>query len=131
MLEAGTHELDDDPLVVAIDDEGRQGIAFAVNEAISICVLAESAAACEGTLECGTPPGAVDGCFGVAVEQSQRDFGTRAPQCDSERLSALVERANGACVSGRSVDDVASIDPRVSGSPASCALVGDFGGIHL
>src|SRR3954463_2819051 len=46
----------------------------------------------------------------------------RAPQCPADRLAALVVHADGARGRVGALGDVASIDPRVSGEPASRAF---------
>jgi hypothetical protein len=65
----------------------------------------------------------------VVIDESQRDFGGGTPECDADWFSAVVVNADGAGGSGRSLDDVAAIDPRVTVMPSLCAFGGYDGGV--
>ena len=67
---------------------------------------------------------------GVGVEQPQGDFGAGAPECDAERLAALVADADGAGVAGGALDHVTAVDPGMSDGPSPGAFGGDGGGEH-
>ena len=59
-LETGAHELDDEPSVVAVDDERRDAVAFAVHEAACGGVVRERAPPSDGARERAVPPRGVD-----------------------------------------------------------------------
>src|SRR6476661_4472382 len=76
-LEAGTHQLHDQPAVVSIDDERWDQVAFAMHEAIRIRGASELAAPCDGALECASPPRTINCRVGIAIEEAERDLGAR------------------------------------------------------
>ncbi len=131
VLESCAHELHDEPLVVAVDDQGRDAVALAVHEAIGVGVLLESGAPGDGAGEGALPPGGIDGSLGVGVEEAEGDFGAGAPEGGAEWLAALVGDVDGAGVTVGAFEDVAAVDPGMAGGPAACALVGDDGGKHV
>ena len=59
-LQTGAQKLHDEPFVVAIADERRQPVAFAVNQAVCGGVRSERVAAAHGVFDTVVPPRGVD-----------------------------------------------------------------------
>ena len=121
-LEPGAHQLDDEPTVVSIDDEGREAVSLPVDETICVRFACQRAAALDGAPDLSPPPCCVDAGVRIAVEHSKRDLRARAPQGDAERFAALVVHAHGAGVTRRAFDDVATVDPWMACVPPARPL---------
>jgi hypothetical protein len=78
-FEAGTQELDDQPLIIPVANERRASIGFTVNQSASSRVDAEGLPPFGGGLQTTVPPRGVDARVGVAVQESQCDLRERAP----------------------------------------------------
>src|SRR5206468_11256572 len=65
------------------------------------------------------PPRLIDDCFGITVEQTQRDLRERAPKRPAEGFAAIVVNEYCAGVHQRSFGDVRAVNPRVSVQPAA------------
>ena len=126
-LEPGAQELDDEPSVVSVDDERRKPIGLAVHDAVGVGVCVERSAACECARDAVAPPRGVERGEGVAIEQSKRDLGLRAVEGDAEWAVGAVDDGDGTGGGVGRIDEIAAIDPRVAGGPASRAAGGDGG----
>jgi len=92
LLEPRAHELHDEPLIVAVADQGRAAIRLTVHESIGGRDVGEWSASRDGVSKTIAPPRGVDGGGGsmVALEESKGDFGVRTPECPAEWLVALI-----------------------------------------
>ena len=119
-LEPGAQQLHDEPAIVAIDDERRAARRprRARRDTRWSCV-GERRAARERVRDAVAPPRGVERRGGIAVEEAQRDLGCGAVEGDAEWPAGAVGDDDGAggCV-GR-IDEVAAIDPGMTGGPSS------------
>src|SRR4029450_5139253 len=90
VLESRAQQLDDEPAIVPIADERRQAVTFAVDEPVGGGDVAKRIATTDGARDALVPPRRTDRCVGICVEESQRDFGFRTPECDAEWSSRVV-----------------------------------------
>jgi len=123
-LEAGAHELHHQPAVVPVADERRAGVGLAVDQAVCACDRRQWSAPFHRGTNPLAPPGIVELSAWVPVHHAKGDLGRRAPECDADRLSALILDPYGPGRCSRSFEDVAAIDPGVAELPASCAFGG-------
>src|SRR5262249_3186150 len=118
-LEAGAHELDDEPAIVAIADERRTSVALAVDEPKRVRALTQPRPAAGGGAESGAPPRGVGVRAVASADHAERDLRRRTPQRDADRLSSMIRDANRASRRRGPSDDVAPIDPWVALLPAT------------
>src|SRR6266404_3075387 len=124
-LEPGTHELHNEPLVVAVADERRTSIGLAVHQADRVGVIFERYPSRDCGCDSLVPPRLVDNRVGIAIEQPQRDLRERTPESPPDWLAATVVNENRAGVHHWPLRHVRAIDPGMPAHPTPCTF-----GIH-
>src|SRR4051812_28152580 len=101
-----------------------------MHQPVCVRVSVQPGSPSDGARQALCPPAFIERCVDVAVDQPERYLGSRAPQRSSEWLATLVRDAYRPRIAIRALDDVAAVDPWVTGIPSPRTSIRNDRALH-